>query len=322
MLLVLIIGDADSIKCVSVVDGLTYCAMLSHGFHFHRAPLRRFFTLFPFRPLTLFSAHRSPVKHLTYWHRQHRSKTRLPVLFIHGIGIGLYPYANFLGELAKELATDEVGVIALEIMPVSFRLTHSVLDKDAMTQEILKIIRHHGWTKFVLVSHSYGSTIATHLIKSPLATSYVGPVVFIDPISFLLHLPDVTYNFTARQPERANEYQLWYFASKDLGVAHTLARRFSWNANIIWKEDLGDRNVTVVLCGQDLIVDAEAVGQYLLGSSEGAGNRTDAWKRKPWVGSGLEVLWYDQLDHAQVFDREETRRPVIQAVSVYANSSL
>lgn len=323
--------------------------MLYHGFHFHRASLRRFFTLFPFRPLTLSSAHRSPVKHLTYWHRQHNSRTRLPVLFIHGIGVGLYPYTSFLGELAGELANDrddndEVGIIALEIMPVSSRITHSALDKDVMTQEILKIIKHHSWTKFVLVSHSYGSIIATHLLKSVLATSYVGPAVFIDPISFLLHLPDVTYNFTARQPVRANEYLLWYFGSKDLVVAHTLARRFAWNENIIWKEDLvlnennnqGGRNVTVALSGKDVIVDAEAVGQYLMSSSSeetlmaskeavSTGSETremqNAWKRKSWVGSGLEVLWYEQLDHGQVFDREKTRRPIIKAVSVYSNRS-
>lgn len=299
--------------------------MLYHGFHFHRASLRRFFTLFPFRPLALSTAHQSPVKHLTYWHREHRSKTRLPVLFIHGIGIGLYPYTNFLGELAKELENDEVGIIALEIMPVSFRITHSALDKDTMTREILRIIKHHRWTKFVLVSHSYGSIIAAHLLKSALASLYVGPVVFIDPIAFLLHLPDVTYNFTARQPVRANEYQLWYFASKDIGVAHTLAKRFSWNENIIWKEDLGERNVTVVLSGQDLIVDTETVGQYL-SSPEGSlttckeaatSTRSDAWKRKPWVGSGLEILWYEHQDHAQVFDWKETRRPMLKAISVY-----
>ena len=247
------------------------------------------------------------------------------MLFIHGIGVGLYPYTNFLGELAKELAddtddNDEVGIIALEIMPVSSRITHSALDKDSMTQEILKIVKHHSWTKFVLVSHSYGSIIAAHLFKSAVTSSYVGPAVFIDPISFLLHLPDVTYNFTSRQPVRANEYQLWYFGSKDLGVAHTLARRFAWNENIIWKEDLGlnennnqgGRDVTVALGGKDLIVDAEAVGQYLMSFlSEGiltaskevvsTGSETretqNAWKRKPWVGSGLEVLWYQKLDH-------------------------
>jgi pimeloyl-ACP methyl ester carboxylesterase len=217
--------------------------MLQYGLHFHHNALSRFFTIFLFRPLTIFTTHRSPTRHLTYWHRRHTSKKRLPVLFIHGIGIGLYPYTSFLRDLNKELQTGsrndgEVGIIALEIMPVSFRITYPALGKDALVCEIMEIVRYHGWGRFVLVSHSYGSVIATHLLKSVPFNTYIGPIAFIDPISFLLHLPDVAYNFIARRPARANEYQLWYFGSNDIGVAHTLARRFSWVENILWKEDL------------------------------------------------------------------------------------
>lgn len=200
--------------------------------------------------------------------------------------------------------------------------------------EIMEIVRYHGWSRFVLVSHSYGSIIAAHLLKSNRSAPLIGPTVFIDPVSFLLHLPDVAYNFIARQPARANEYQLWYFGSKDIGVAHTLAKRFSWVDNIIWKEDLRikvrekqqeGRNVTVVLSGKDLIVDAETVGRYLMGSTA-EGWTIDkepvrTWKNRPWVGYGLELLWYEQLDHAQVFDFENTRRPVIKAISVYSNTN-
>jgi pimeloyl-ACP methyl ester carboxylesterase len=325
--------------------------MLYNGFHFHRTSLARFFMLFPLRPLTLLSTYRSPVEHLTYWYRPHSSKTRLPVLFIHGIGIGLYPYTNFLRDL-KAVGRDdtEVGIIALEIMPVSSRITHPALEKDVMVSEVQAIIKHHGWSRFILVSHSYGSIISTHLLKSPLTVPLIGPVVLIDPVSFLLHLPDVAYNFTARQPVRANEYQLWYFGSKDMGVAHSLARSFFWSQNIIWKEDLGvvganeeeGRDVTVVLSGRDLIVDTEAVRRYLTTSpSEGAmpngeavyitnrngkarttkiGNKDIGrpWTSGRWMRSGLEVLWFEHLDHAQVFDREETRRPIVKAIESYS----
>jgi pimeloyl-ACP methyl ester carboxylesterase len=311
-----------------------YCNMLYNGYRFHRNSLSQFFSIFPFRPLTIFTAYRSPVRHLTYWHRRHTSKSRLPVLFIHGIGIGLYPYTSFLRDLNSELeiggtGDGEVGIIALEIMPVSSRITHPALERDAMTSEIMEIMRYHGWSRFVLVSHSYGSVIAAHLLKSDRFAPLIGPTVFIDPVSFLLHLPDVAYNFIARRPARANEYQLWYFGSKDLGVAHTLARRFSWIDNIIWKEDLGikaeqdqqdGRNVTVVLSGKDLIVDTETVGQYLMGSSKGQTSDKAArpWKSRPWIGHGLELLWFEQLDHAQVFDFENTRRPVIRTISAYS----
>jgi pimeloyl-ACP methyl ester carboxylesterase len=245
---------------------------------------------------------------------------------------------NFIRDLHRELATgatddDEVGIIALEIMPVSSRITHSALEKDVMVREILQIMRYHRWSKFVLVSHSYGSIIAAHLLKSDLFAALIGPMVFIDPVAFLLHLPDVAYNFTARQPAKASEYLLWYFGSKDIGVAHTLARRFFWVDNIIWKEDLGikgeksreeGRNVTVVLGGKDAIVDAETVAQYLVGSSSDVGaveqEATQARRSRSWRGYGLELLWYEQLDHGQTFSFENTRQPVIRAISVYSGT--
>jgi pimeloyl-ACP methyl ester carboxylesterase len=301
--------------------------------------------------LTLVSAYESPAKHLTYWHRPHTSKTRLPILFIHGIGVGLYPYTNFLRELStreNKGCDGDVGIIALEIMPISSRITHSALEKDVMVREIHTIIRHHGWAKFVLVSHSYGSIISTHLLKSPLTAPAIGNVVLIDPVSFLLHLPDVAYNFTARQPVHANEHLLWYFGSKDIGVAHTLARRFFWSENIIWKEDLGleveqwegGRKVTVVFGGKDILVDTNTVGRYLVGASIKGPQISDKairmaseiktatasgqvsvegeeWKTRLWMGSGLEVLWFEQLDHGQVFELERTRRPIIKAIGVY-----
>ena len=325
-----------------------YWTMIYNGFHFHRTSLGRFFTLFPFRPLTLLSAHTSPVKHLTYWHRPHSATTRLPVLFVHGIGVGLYPYTNFLREL-NEANHSDIGIIALEIMPISSRITHPALEKDVMIDEIRTIVQTHGWEKFVLVSHSYGSVIVTHLLKSPITAPLIGSVVLIDPVSFLLHLPDVAYNFTARPPVRANEYQMWYFGSKDLGVAHTLGRRFFWSENILWKEDLGlkdenddeGRNVTVVLCGKDLIVDAPTVRRYLTAPwaresvqngkairtakgrktpmvTESVYDRNGVCRDKTWTGSGLEVLWFEDLDHAQVFDSRKTREHVTEAVSVYS----
>ncbi|KAL3262601.1 hypothetical protein ABHI18_002603 [Aspergillus niger] len=307
------------------------------GFTFIAIPSRDSLPSF-LRPPTILTTYRSPARHLTHWHRRHTSRTRLPVLFIHGIGVGLYPYTSFLRDLGKELergATDdiEVGIIALEIMPISSRITHPALERDVMIHEIMEIMQYHGWSRFVLISHSYGSIIAAHLLKSDQSAPLIGPMVFIDPVSLLLHLPDVAYNFIARWPARANEYQLWYFGSKDIGVAHTLARRFSWVDNIIWKDDLrikGDnnqeegRNVIVVLSGKDLILDAETVGQYLMGSSSGAwtvdNESAQAWQNRPWVGQGLQLLWYEQLDHAQVFDSENTRVPLIKAVSVYSNA--
>lgn len=169
--------------------------------------------MFPLRPFGLLSKQKSPAKTLTYWHRPHTSKTRLPVLFVHGIGIGLYPYVNFLSQInrfdAKPDGDGDIGIIAIEIMPVSFRITGAVLKKQQMCGEILQILRHHGWHECILASHSYGSVISSHLLQSTETSDLFGPVLLIDPVSILLHLPDVAYNFTARKPIGANEHQLY-----------------------------------------------------------------------------------------------------------------
>lgn len=292
--------------------------MLRHSFQFHRLALRRYLTVFPFRPFTLLTTHKTPAKTLTYWHRQHTSKEHLPVLFIHGIGIGLYPYVNFLSHINSrdnEYNEDgQIGIIAIEIMPISFRITHAALEKKQMCDEILSILLEHGWEKVILVSHSYGSVVATHLLKDATTSEFIGPTLFIDPVSFLLHLPDVAYNFTCRKPAQANEHQLYYFASMDMSVAHTLSRRFFWSENILWKDEIEQRPVTVVLSGRDLIVDTETVGRYLSGTTLDE----EYWKHKKWLGRNLDILWFDDLDHAQVFDSKKDYGRLVEVVRAYS----
>ncbi|KAF2710780.1 hypothetical protein K504DRAFT_375519 [Pleomassaria siparia CBS 279.74] len=306
--------------CVGVVDTIAFGYMCWHSFHFHRLSLSRFFTVFPFRPLGLLTTYVSPAKTLTYWHRPHTSKSRLPVLFIHGIGIGLYPYVNFLAELNQDREQGEddgqVGIIAVEIMPISFRITGEPLQKAAMCQEIDSILKKHGWDKFVLVSHSYGSVLSTHLLHTPHIAHKIGSILLIDPVTFLLHLPDVAYNFICRKPIHANEHQLHYFASKDMGVSHTLSRHFFWSENILWKEDIADQCVTVVLGGRDLIVNTAAVKAYLTDKS-GANEKSVSHDGGQWKGEGLDVLWFPELDHAQTFDRKRTRKMLGDVVRSY-----
>lgn len=44
----------------------------------------------------------------------------------------------------------------------------------------------------------YGSVVAAQLLRNPEISQSIGPVLFIDPVSFLLHLPDVAYNFVSQ----------------------------------------------------------------------------------------------------------------------------
>jgi pimeloyl-ACP methyl ester carboxylesterase len=302
-----------------LVDTVTAIRLRLKGFTLYRSHLRSSLCIFPPRPASLFTRQICSAPDLSYWYRPHTSKTRLPILFIHGIGIGLYPYVRTLAEIVEqdnESADDgEIGIIAVELMPISFRITSPILARDEICRQIDMILERHGFDKVVLASHSYGSAISTHLLKNPTTAAKIGPILFVDPVTFLLHLPDVAYNFTARAPKGANEHQLYYFASTDMMVAHTLARHFFWAQNVLWKEDLRGRDVTVSLSGRDLIVNTEIVGRYLNGVDLKSEDRQ--WKDAQWKGHGLETLWWPSADHAQIFERKEGRLKLAQVLREY-----
>jgi hypothetical protein len=47
------------------------------------------------------------------------------------------------------------------------------------------------------------------------------------------------------------------------------------------------------------------------------GLESDAWKQRPRKGKGIDVLWFENQDHGQVFDSLATRRPLLSAIKAY-----
>ncbi|WPH05096.1 Hypothetical protein R9X50_00799700 [Acrodontium crateriforme] len=331
-----------------IVDTTTHIRMLLYKYEYFGTTTSRL-GVFPPRPATLISAQKSPAKQMSYWLRPHTSKTRHPILFIHGIGVGLFPYVEFLHEIDQALNPQkpnhdegQVGILAIEILPLSSRLTSPILTRDEFLTQLTQILHEAEFKTFVLVSHSYGSVSATHILTNPCLASRVASTLFIDPVTVLLHMPDVAFNFTRRKPKYANEWQLFYFGSLDPNVAYTLGRHFHWKQNLLWREqilalvDAGVR-VTVSLASRDLIVDTQAVGTYLtqhripdpVVKRDKTGHESmtleternghaDEWKFRAWQGQGLEVLWYEGLDHAQVFDTPGSRARLLNVVVGYS----
>lgn len=249
------------------------------------------------------------------------------MLYLHGVGI-LTIYLQFLSEFNRASDNDpsdgDIGFIFLELKPVSFYLTHKALDRDDMCAEILPILKRHKRDKFVLMANSYGTAISTQMLKNVGIAPRIGPILFVDPIPFLIIRPELVYNFLYRVPQSPSEHQLHYFACTDMGAAHTLTRRMSWSDNILWKEDVEGRRMTVVLSQRDIIVDAESVGMYLTregGVSAIGDHRGDEWKKWCWSGKGLDVLWLDGLNHAEVFNTRADRQILIQVLMNYCKGS-
>ncbi|KAG6012068.1 hypothetical protein E4U54_007751 [Claviceps lovelessii] len=319
------------------VDMATHITLSWHGFYYYARSLETSLATFPPRPQEWLAKRRSPEPGLGYWFKPHSCPTQRPLIFWHGIGIGLWTYVTFLIQLGTSAGEGDVGLIVPEVLSVSCRLTEAPPRKDELLRMIATILDHHRqWKTFTLVSHSYGSVLTTHMLHSPIFQRHIASVVLIDPVTILLHLPDVAYNFTRRPPKRANEWQLWYFASTDLGVAYSLGRHFFWRDNILWREDLlgtpadtlladegaqsARRKVAVSLSGRDLIVDTASVATYLTSKphfimTDGAIGVPEGYSQ---VSSNeVDVMVFPNLDHAQVFDRKYARDRVVQLIHTY-----
>lgn len=210
----------------------------------------------------------------------------------------------FLTDIATR--DPDVGIIAIEMLSVSMRITSPPLTREAMLQAITHILDKHNLRRVVVASHSYGTIIAAHMLRDPDLSRRISASLMVDPIPFLLYLPSVAYNFVYRTPKTANEWQLWYFASRDPDISRALARHFFWSQNILFKEDVQDHRLGVVISGRDQIVDAKEVKNYLTESED---------MDFKWEKDKLQLLYYPDLDHAQVFDTKERRRPMVEIIS-------
>ncbi|OQN97002.1 hypothetical protein B0A48_16976 [Cryoendolithus antarcticus] len=310
---------------VGVVDAFVHIRMLLASFAYCRPALTTTLSVFPPRPLALLGHKQSNSGPLAYWYRPHTSTTKLPVVFLHGIGVGLYTYVDFLNQINgsarggdKDALLDEgqIGLIVVEILPISARICAPALTTPETKAALHEMLASHGWTDFVLVGHSYGTALASTLLRDPLWTPRMKATMLMDPICFLLHLPNIAYNFTRRPPHNAAEHMLQYFSSLDPLISHTLSRRFFWSEYSLWLEDLPSTlPIVITLSGVDLIVPVREVGAYLTAGELETGDVDGAKGKRgrdvrTWQEGSRQVLWFDELNHAGLFAEGWAREKV------------
>ena len=176
----------------------------------------------------------------------------------------------------------DLGNLIFEYMPISMHITHGPLSLPNTITSITQILNSLNIAQFVLVSHSYRTVVATYILHDAHLSTRVVATVFIDPIPFLLHLPNIAYNFVYRDLRTANEWELWFFTSRDLDISRAMSRHFFWTENILRKEELEGNYICVVLSRDDQIVDGGEVRKYLTGGEE----------EKRWEKGELEVLFF------------------------------
>ena len=111
----------------------------------------------------------------------------VPIVFCHGIGIGLIFYMALIDQLLKlgrPLVLPEISYVS------GFRPwqgPNCVLPPAAVTSCLLSILAFHGYARGAFLGHSYGSSWLSFMCKY--APRAVAAVLFLDPVCFCLHCP-------------------------------------------------------------------------------------------------------------------------------------
>ncbi|KAI1852722.1 hypothetical protein JX266_002263 [Neoarthrinium moseri] len=129
---------------LGIVDNTATLLLIFNGFGFWRQPRISFLKVFPFRIMTLFSTKESVSPHFSYVYRPHKSNTHRPIVFCHGIGIGLSTYFYWLRTIPKE-----IGVLALEFLPVSGRICPESVSQEDYVKAMRQILSQQDINDFV-----------------------------------------------------------------------------------------------------------------------------------------------------------------------------
>lgn len=204
-------------------------------------------------------------------------KSKEPIVFIHGIGIGLAPYHAFLVSLRKSHPTRSIVLILLP--HVSMRLHMDIPAPREFVASLSDILATERIQKAVWIAHSLGTTCFAWI--SRYAPQLISRGVLVDPVCFALWDGSVAHNFvySERFANRTDRI-VRYACGRELFAAHALARHFVWHENLLLATELpGGVPITAFVASEDAIANPQ---------------RTRKWCAK----YGVEVEWMQGVGHA------------------------
>jgi len=181
----------------------------------------------------------------------------IPIVFVHGIGIGLIAYLPLVDALLKTgrpLFLPEIPYVS------GFRPWQSpncVLGPQVVTSSLSAMLASHGFLRATFMGHSYGTSWLSYMCKY--AEHAVAALCFLDPICFCLHAPRLTKSFVYTRPDPGT---IAYIVRTDIIVNWTIQRSFPWAWIVLFIEQI-KVPTTIFLSEKDALVPADKVESYL-----------------------------------------------------------
>lgn len=200
---------------------------------------------------------------LWYYLREPEGKqTGPPIIFVHGVGMGLATYVNFVHGLVKAHGQGR-RILMLELPHVSMKLyKDDVPSMESIVDTSARILERHNLAPARWVGHSLGSCVLAAVVRR--RPDLCHSLVFLDPVCFLLWEVDVTSNFCYRVPTTAMEHIIHYHISRELYINHYFHRHFWWYENVLFPSQIPEGMSTIVFVSEkDDILNAGRVLRYL-----------------------------------------------------------
>eukprot|EP00986_Skeletonema_menzelii_P009343 scaffold4247_cov139-Skeletonema_menzelii.AAC.1 len=268
-------------------------------------------------------------KGLRYWHRSatRQNQQESPFLFFHGIAPGGHaPYIPMLQlGLLRGNRSRQRDIFIFENKPISYSLSFDSLSEEDTVHGVVEAIHQHldsyGANNLVLCGHSFGSCQLTWMINSAQLKSRIRSMILLDPVSILLHEPDVVVNFLyTRNPDYEdsynekpdslmgklvrffNETKIHLVASSELFVEFYLRRNFAWYNSELWLEDVpADVKVLVCLAKNDEITNVKKIEREL--------------SRLCKSRSNIQMIVWDEVGHANCISNPDRWSEICDAMT-------
>eukprot|EP00811_Abedinium_folium_P033929 NODE_6856_length_1631_cov_6.857048.p1 GENE.NODE_6856_length_1631_cov_6.857048~~NODE_6856_length_1631_cov_6.857048.p1 ORF type:complete len:520 (+),score=79.59 NODE_6856_length_1631_cov_6.857048:69-1628(+) len=209
---------------------------------------------------------------LSYWVLEADDDASLapPLVFVHGVGIGLLPYCWATLPMLLRLRRGSGVMIAclpyVSMLPAECMITRPPSGAQ-LADDIRTMVTQHARQNeptAVFVGHSYGTCVLAQLLhRHP---QLFAGLVCLDPMCFLLHHSHMTSNFLYSWHVQASGGPLTHVLRHEFLLNCLLRRYFHWYDNCIWLEDLslaGLLNTFVVVGDGEKMIPCEEVVRYL-----------------------------------------------------------
>jgi hypothetical protein len=161
---------------------------------------------------------------LEYWHKPPAGEADgPPVVFCHGLGIGVANYAVMLHELCERGKHRMLFFVSLP--HIAQRPIETQASPREFVMSVSELLTAHRCPPegVHFVGHSFGTFVCGWVMR--FQPSLACRLTLLDPVCLLLCKHDVAHAILYKQPDNYGELLLQWFVGKELYTAHTLSRR-------------------------------------------------------------------------------------------------